>query len=560
VTNACEYGPIAAQYDGVGFPRWARRFFIISALIRLWLAGGQTLHAIGWAGHDDRLFLNLANQFLTHGWLGHYSNLTLIKGPFYPFWIALNFVLGVPLLLSQHLFYIAACAIFVVAVRPLFAKQTLLLVVWCVLLFNPMSYTDQVMTRVTRGGVYPALTILVVALAGGLLARRDLSLKRLKLWSAGLGVALAAFWLTREEGVWIIPSILMITGLTAVKIFRTKPFDHRRLFVACALPFCIWAVIVGAVAGINKVAYGVFATVEVKSRDFLDAYGALSRIRHEHWQRYVPVPKEVRERVYKVSNAFAELKPFLEGSIGEGWKTSSCKGASVCDDIGGGWFMWALRDCVAAAGYYSSGSSASNYYRRVAREVNAACADKSLDCGPERSSLMPPWRSEYEMPLLNTMAKAGVGLVRFDGFWPYPTSSEGPEDQLLLTRDLTRDRLSPSTAAGRFPKQAKFDDIKITILAYIGKIYQIAGPFAVSLALIIYIIGTVCSIRKRAVTELWMISAALLVAIFIRVLILSMIHVTSFPAIRPGYGAPAYPLLLLFVSLSFAGCRMYLKH
>ena len=559
VRDTCEHEPVAAQYDGVGFPIWAFYFFFISALIKLWLAGGQSIYAIGWAGHDDRLFLNLANKFLTNGWLGHYSHLTLIKGPFYPFWIALTFFLGVPLLLSQHIFYIAACAIFVLAVRPFFAKQALLLVVWCVLLYNPMSYSDQVMTRVIREGIYPALTILVAALAVGLLARHDLPLRRLRVWSAGLGVALAAFWLTREEGAWIIPSILMITGLTAVKIFRTKPVDRRRLLVACALPFCIWAIILGTVAGINKAAYGVFATVEVKSRDFLDAYGALSRVRHEHWQRFVPVPKEVRERTYKVSSAFAELKPFLEGGIGDGWTSASCGAVSVCNDIGGGWFMWAFRDCVDAAGYHSSGSSASHYYRRLAREVNAACTNQSLDCGAERSSLMPPWRSEYTMPIFITMAKAGVSLVRFDGFWPHPTSSEGPEDQLLLFRDLTRDRLSSSTAAGLFPKQSKFDAMKITVLAYIGKIYQIAGPFAVSLALIIYLIGTVRSIRKRAVTELWMISTALLVAIFVRTFILSMIQVTSFPAINPVYAAPAYPLLLLFVSLSFAGCRMYLK-
>jgi hypothetical protein len=84
----------------------------------------------------------------------------------------------------------------------------------------------------------------------------------------------------------------------------------------CILPFCIWLVAVGVVAGINKSRYGLFSTNELKSHDFLAAYGALTRVNHANWHPYYPVPKETRWRIYMISPAFVELVPFLEGNIG----------------------------------------------------------------------------------------------------------------------------------------------------------------------------------------------------------------------------------------------------
>lgn len=539
---------------GVGpFPSRVGYSFIIVALIKLWLVRGQTLYAIGLAGHDDRLYLNLANALLEHGWLGRYSNLTLAKGPFYPFWIAIMFVLGVPLLLSHHLLYIAACLIFVIAVRPILSRPTVLLLVWAVLLFHPITYASET-TRVIREGIYPALTVLVASCSIGILLRHDLPLKSVRIWSIGLGFALSAFWLTREEGVWMMPSILMLIGLVAIRIVQARPVDWRRLFLLSALPFGIWIIALGTVAGINKAHYGTFSTVEFKSPDFLAAYGALTRVKHAEWQRFVLVPKETRERIYEISPAFAELKPYLEGDVSKGWTSAtSCSGASICNDIGSGWFMWALRDAAAAAAHHASGSSAAKYYRRLATEINTACADRKIACKKERATMMPPWRDEYVRPLLTTMARAVFHLARFESFAGYSVSrsSEGSEDSLLLFRDLTHDRLSPTAGTkGQLPRQSRMDNLSITILTRIGRVYQIVMPVLVVVALIAYMISTLYIIRKRTITRMWMINAALLVAIVIRLFILSMIEVTSFHGIDPLYLAPTYPLLIMFIVLT----------
>ena len=526
------------------FPLWGKVAFLGLALVKLWLVSGMSLYAIGNALYDDRLFLNLANAILAGDWLGPYNNLTLAKGPFYPLWIAATFQLGIPLLLAQHLLYIASCAVFIIAVRPVLSRLSILLLMWAVLLFNPMSYTAGVMTRVIREGIYPSLTILVTAGAVGLLARHDRPPKNLFPWSICLGCCLSAFWLTREEGIWMIPSVVAIIGFAVVRMRQRRPDRLPILSLICVLPFCIWMIAIGTVAGINKNRYGLFTTNEFKSHDFLAAYGALTRVKHAHWQRYYPVPRETRGRIYRISPAFAELAPLLEGYIGAAWFSSGCSDASLCEDIGGGWFTWALRDAVAAAGYYKSAESAANYYRRLAQEINAACDGGQIECGAERASMTPPWHSGYASPLLNKLMRGAAYLGRFGDFYARPIPSTGTEDSLKLFRDLTGSQLSNGSGV---------DDIKISILSQIGKIYQITVPILIVLALIGYIRSTMNIFRTGVVKILWLINTALLIALVIRLLILAIIDVTSFPSFNTMYLAPAYPLLLILVTLALSG-------
>lgn len=427
----------------LAFPLWARYLFVALALAKLWLASGTTIFAIADATstYDDHLFINLANALLKGQWLGQYNNLTLAKGPFYPIWIAFSFASGIPLLLAQHVLYIAACSLFVFAVRPVFGRPALLVFVYAVLLFNPMSYDTMVMNRVMRESIYPALTLLVLAFAAGFINRYDRPLKALAFWSAGTGLALAAFWLTREEGVWLMPSVLMLMGFAAIRIWQTKQSNFIHRLSLCFLPFVIWLAIILSIAGINKARYGIFTTVEFKSAEFLSAYGALTRVKHAARHPHIPVPKETRERIYAISPAFAELKPSLEGALGEAWSKMWAESDQI-NDIHGGWFMWLLRDSVAHAGHYASASSAADFYQRMSVEINRACEEHKLDCTANRATLMPPWHKEDFSPLSRSVKRAAIYLAGFEGFSAQPQPSFGTKSSLSLFRDLTQSRLA----------------------------------------------------------------------------------------------------------------------
>ena len=91
---------------------------LLAVLIKLWVVEARDLVALPLTSHDDQLMLDRAMSLLSGDWLGPYNERTLIKGPFYSFWIAATFLAGIPLLLSQHLLYAAACAVTALALRP----------------------------------------------------------------------------------------------------------------------------------------------------------------------------------------------------------------------------------------------------------------------------------------------------------------------------------------------------------------------------------------------------------------------------------------------------------
>ncbi len=289
------------------------------------------------------------------------------------------------------------------------------------------------------------------------------------------------------------------------------------------MPLLVLAVSLFAVATTNKIQYGVFSTVEFKWPPLLDAYGALTRVKHANWNPKIPVPRETREKIYVASPSFAELKGYLDGPLGKGWINDSCYNLSICNDIAGGWFVWAFRYAVADKGYYKSGEITKAYFKRLASEVNAACDDKKLDCDPARSTMNPPWHAEYAWPLLTTFSDAAGLLAKFTG-------------------------VNASSSGSSNLKQVA--NLKISILNAIGRIYQLLIPILVILAIVAYILTTIYVFRKHTLTDLYMINSAIVMAIAARLFILSLIDISSFPAVNILYLSPAYPLLLIFIILS----------
>jgi hypothetical protein len=634
----------------INIPGWFLALIAVFALLKLWLVSDLSIVAIGAAGHDDRLFLNLAVNLLRGEWLGPYNVLTLAKGPFYSMWIAFLFVAGFPLLIAQQVLYILATLFFVITVRPLFRRLLPLAVLYVVVLFNPMTYTWHCL-RVVREGIYPALSIFLLAGAIAIMLRVDDRRARYLSISIATGFLLSAFWLTREEGLWIVPSLLILIIWTLVKSIKQK--NTLRRLIACSLPLLVLILSLGIVATLNLYYYGIFTIVEFKARPFLDAYGALCRIKPVHWIPDVPVPRETRIRLYRLSPAFAELEPFLEGDIGRGWVRK------YNDEIPGGWFMWALRDTVAAAGYATTGAKAMSFYQQMAEQINGACDEGRIDCFARRSSMAPPWRAEYNRPFFQTFISGMYSAATYQDFSAGPGQSQGHDKLHVLFRDLTRSPVYPSRldryeASGwifsenpsaviqlvrpgkegsavselettvspdverffsqqgkRFPKagrarfeitdldpsqtsllvqhrgqilaripldgsmnersengvyfhldylrkfeslpeQTQLSEVKRHILIFIGEGYQFALGWLAIAGAAVYIFSFFQSCRKKKFSDGFIIATALLGAVVMRILVLSLISITSFPAIDVLYISPAYPLLLLFVALTLS--------
>lgn len=380
-------------------------WLIAISAISLWLRTGFPAYDIGDAAYDDMLFIKLAGYLGSGHWLGPYDKLTLAKGMFYPLFILLAFASAIPLKIAEQLAYLAASALAAAFVANRGGKR-IGLILFAALAFNPMLWSAA-LAEVMREGIYLSQSLAIMALAAMVAFPSARTSPRFRLLiGVILGLVTASFWLTREEGIWILPTALVVLGASTVvrgDVHRALA-DRARPLAAAVVSFTL---IVLAVAGLNAHYYGVFRLTEFQSGQFLQAYGAISRIKPEHWQRYIVFPREARERAYAVSPVARELKPFLEGLEGENWRNVGCSqpGRTDCSEVLSGWFMWALRGSVAEAGHATSAVEADRFYLQLAREINDACDSGRLDCLPHRATMLPPFRAGYLLDALKPAAQ-----------------------------------------------------------------------------------------------------------------------------------------------------------
>lgn len=439
------HGPTPdAPRSGPGFSRMTLGALMFLAGVKIWLISGQPLTVI-WHS-DERAFLLQAQGLLAGQWLGDYTVVSLVKNPFYAVFIAASFLIGLPTLLAQQLTYVAACFVVLVAVRPALTAWTPFqwTLLYALLVFNPMTFWGS--PRLLRNHLYASLTLLLLACSIAMFVRVTWALKTLVTWSAACGVVLSALWLTREESLWLAPFLAMSTSLAVWRLWRAGVSGWRPRLLVLTLPHGVLVLLLLTVMYLNQRSYGLFALNEIQSREFLDAIGAIYRVvPRTPRQPYVVAPREMRERLYAISPAFAELRDALEGDLSKQWSAPSCAESQVCGDrdVAWGWFQWQLRDAAWRRGYHESAGRAARFYGRLAAEINAACASESLACIGPRSSLLPPWSRAVAWAFPGAFAGAVVPLVTFRDFHVGSVPSEGPPDELAKFRDLSREDLVP---------------------------------------------------------------------------------------------------------------------
>ncbi len=512
---------------------------------KLWLVNAHLVMATV-TPHDDLLFIKQALSLLQGQWLGTFNQLTLIKGPFYALFMVLAYYLDIPLLVAQQLVYALASFLMIWALRPLIQQKWLLFLFFAFLLFNPFSYNYPGVGRVFRCGLYASLGLLVFSCFLGLFIRYKQPWTKNLIWSLGAGIFLSAFWNTREESIWIMPSLITLF-LGAFIAMRHLPRAKYCVFIGLTiLPFLILFSTNYTLKKINETHYGVFATIELNTPEFKSAYGGLLGINSDKWRQFYPVVKEVRASVYAVSPAFRELQPFIEEGTGKKWRDFISS-----DDIPAAFFIWAFRDAVASAGYYKDGPSTLRFYQKIGDEINQACNAGTLDCKAGATSLIPAWHREHNKLLLPTFASVMKQMLSFRNFSALTEGFRSQADRNLRVayETVTRGKLlstHPEDRTEVLEFHHHLNKEKTKILNDIGSGYKliILPLFILTLLMFFIIIGK--SIIKRSLSFFTIASGAALAGIFSIAAILTLLAITSYSEIQRAMTS-SYPMVLLFI-------------
>lgn len=421
------------------------RFLFVSLLLGLLkfsLVRGDEI-ATEPSPHDGLWFVQSARQWY---WFGAYDAPfgipPFIRLSAYPLFIALTRQTGIPLRIVTELLFVTAAFVFTASIIKSGQPWLLAILLYAAIIFHPVSF--QANHVALPDSFFASMLLLALACMIILLLKRD-DIHRTR-HAILTGVALAILWHIRQENVLIV-ALLMVYALIAlfrIGIRKPRRVIIRELAIVVLIPAAIILLVSLTVKTVNYAKFGVFAEDALSGPGFEAAGRALLRIKPVQPTRFVVVPKESRERAYRVSPAFRELEPILEGPEGLRWASyARGVGVQVDGEISTPHFFWALNKGAYDIGYNKSAGEADQYFQRVANEINAACDDGRLQCRWAFSSVIEPRVQTYAPYLPGSFRK--IHRLFFQKFGPVaPGDSPSIPGQV---RDLFDEMANRRTAA-----------------------------------------------------------------------------------------------------------------
>ena len=384
--------------------------FILLTLFRIWMITGipKSLYVLRL---DDTYYVKIVHNIIRGNWLGPYSQTTIIKAPFYAFFIILSFFTGISLYINENIFYLLAALTLTFAIKPIIKNRWWRLLLFTIIVFNPTSLATYTNMRVYREFVYSAITLFIIACLLGTYLHLDDDFKKMIFWISGLGVSLGAFFITREESIWIIPVLVLFAILSIIKIIKSRQDNKRKRIFALSLVPVLMILPLFIVSWLNYSYYGFWGISENLNKDYLSIRNTLTSIQTDKSYPHRPISREALKEAYAVSPSMNELQNYIDLRY-DNWMGYSDKAIQNKPDwyleqyfvksesIGNGHFMWLFRDAIADQGYYSNGKFPGEQINKIAQELQSACETGELRCNDTQGLPLVGSINSTNLPLI----------------------------------------------------------------------------------------------------------------------------------------------------------------
>ena len=536
-----------------------RAFWVLVALVvlvKLLMARFQTVYVwVGGAPLDDELMFRAAQSITAGQWLGAYDWLTLSKHMFFAVWLAVCNLLHLPYLAAGQLLTCGAALACAFAFAPVLCRWKSRFALFALLAFSPAA-TASFTLRVYRDNIFPGLCMLFFAGLCGYALRCRRPVKQSIGWLVLSGVGLGLAWLTREDGVWLLPFAAAGTLILILTALRDKGSLAKKLgrCALLAVPYGLLAAAILVYSAVNYACYGLFAVSDFSSGSFAAAVGAMSRVKAEEWKPLCSVPTDVRMKLY---DAVPELKP-LEYWLEEDEDLQNSFRNPELDDYQSGSFYWALRKAAWNEGVYDSPQKAEEYWQQVADAINALCDSGQLESnGPKRSSTTPPIRMEYVPDVLAEGVRSLLHTLTFRDCAPYYADQRSlilPEDEAVYEAYLGQQVNSAARAGSDLPYYSPLQKLVFAGMEAIRLVYAVGLPVLFAAAVVLQIRQgfRLLQLRKQKAIQpgqalLWVLLLGLMAMALLRCFMIAFVEVASFNiGTSTMYLSTVHPLLLLY--------------
>ncbi len=524
-------------------------FLVSVVLSKLYLIHPLPIKAIGSAVYDDFLFVQLAKSIKEGNWLDEFNEVSHSKGPFFSIFTAFNSYTNIPLKTSEFLLYVLAVLLFYIVFKHQQKIPILPEILFVLLIFCPYV---EVVRRITREGIYGSLAILILAFFYFLYFFRKKHLILNSLLSIFGGIMLFAFWYTREEGVWILPFILILSVFSIFKLYNEHQWS--KTFFIRVFAYFLFIPAFFSVQQYFKLKnlkyYGEKFLLDTQTTEHKNAFEALYRVKPVNGkQPYLYLNKLTREKIYQVSPSFKKLKKPIERYKN---KHGCHLYPNTCGDIANGWFFWTFRRSIRGSGYFLSPKKLRSFYNQLSDEINTACTSGALDCNEVKNVNFLHFENSDDLKRLWHSFCKGIRFLH-DGCSNYTlnTVSNGSAASINLYKEITgyndqgiilNNKVWNSNKQFKIKKQELLD--KVNILKKIKHVYDkyLLKIFFYGILILLFInIYYLC--RGRGHYLPFVFALGVFAIILLRILLLSIIDSTVFPGYEPRYVACLYPLI-----------------
>ena len=402
--------------------------------------------------------------------------------------------------------------------------------------------------RVYRDSIYSSFLLYVVGFAFEIFFNYREKVKTLVPYMIGFGVFSTWMAITREETIWISPFVLGSSVITILFIiFDKECLNKKKKILLYLIPLFIYLVSIFCVCLFNRIAYGEFIRTEGSSAPYKNFVKAVSSVDVENPIISVPLQKEAREKIYKVSPSFSELKDVFEGEKGKIFESYG----RIEGEVEEGFFSWEVICALGDHDYSTNIKTFNDALRKITDEINKAFEDGRLKKEDDKASIFD---KENFSKLTENIRKAidfELKLVN--------VNLKLEEDKYYLSLDDTLERrdifveMTGNTSTNSKTYNYKTDKIKINTLTFIKNIYEKLNKPLFIFSLIIYVLLLLrfFFIKKRFKNyKEIIILTSLIMLYFIRIVVIAYVETKMCFATNVMYLSSIYSLQFLFVILS----------
>lgn len=475
--------------------------------------------------YDDVLMLKLSN--FTE-WLGHYHNLTLVKGPIYPLFLRSCDILHCSYSFGLTFIYIGSCIFITYCCKSLFKKQKYLILLYLLLLWNPLSYSMELFQRLYRNSLSLSETLIFF----GCIIKIVSSKKNNMIYEILLGIISSIMLLTREDNIWIY--IILFLVFTH-QIIRNKKIKNIFLYT---IPMIIIILTLNFVSFVNYRHYKIYTYNELKNSAFSDAYINLLKIKDDKKINQVSITKQTLYKLADCSTAFGITKSEID-DIYESWSDQDT------GEINNGNIIWALRQMIYMKFRFKNGLEANNYWEKLSRNIEELFQEGKL----ETEWIIPSvFVNTPSFDNIKTLPERFLQTIYYTSTYQNIRTISSGDIQYQLRGQYHDTYPAYKVIVNDYHNSENVSTFNITIFNIIKTIYILCIPFLSLIALYHYF-QNIKNFHRSNI----LIATLLLISYLIIIGGIIYTDVTAFKAIRYIYLGPIYLIQIIFVIIMLEG-------